>query len=232
VSWRDFWNGEHAIYANDRHRLLHDRFVARDIVALIPRPDAVVLDYGCGEATAAAEIAARCGRLLLCDAAPTVRARLAQRFAGHPAITVLSPDEADDLADGSVDLMVVNSVVQYLSRPELDQLLALAHAKLRPGGRLVLADIVPNGQSPFSDAAALLRFAAQGGFLLAAMSGLARTFFSDYRKLRSDLGLATYDERQMLAVLRDAGFEASRHHPNLGHNQGRMSFVASPRPAA
>lgn len=231
MSWRDFWDGEHAIYASDRHRLLHDRFVARDIMALIPQPGAVLLDYGCGEATAAADIAARCSRLMLCDAAPSVRARLVQRFAGNPAIAVLSPEEAEDIDDQSVDLLVINSVVQYLARSELDELLALARAKLRSGGRLVLADIVPTGQSPLSDAGALLRFAAQGGFLLPALWGLARTFFSDYRKLRSDLGLATYDETQMLAILREAGFDASRHRPNLGHNQGRMTFVATPRPA-
>jgi SAM-dependent methyltransferase len=232
VSWRDFWNGEHAIYANERHRLLHDRFVARDIVALIPKPDAVVLDYGCGEATAAADIAMRCSRLLLCDAAPTVRARVTERFSGLTAIEVLSPEDAEELDDGCIDLMVVNSVVQYLSAPELNELLALARAKLSPDGRLVLADIVPNGQSPLADAAALLRFAAQGGFLLAALSGLARTFFSDYRKLRSDLGLATYDEAQIIALLHEAGFEASRYRPNLGHNQGRMSFLASRRTGA
>src|SRR5689334_12637690 len=159
-------------------------------MALIPQPGAVLLDYGCGEATAAADIAARCSRLMLCDAAPSVRARLVQRFAGNPAIAVLSPEEAEDIDDQSVDLLVINSVVQYLARSELDELLALARAKLRSGGRLVLADIVPTGQSPLSDAGALLRFAAQGGFLLPALWGLARTFFSDYRKLRSDLGLA------------------------------------------
>lgn len=232
MSWRDFWNGEHSIYANARHRELHDRFVARDIIGLIPRKDAVVLDYGCGEATAAADVAAQCGRLLLCDAAPSVRERLSARFGSHPKIAVLSPEQAEELPDGSVDLVVVNSVIQYLSGSELDELLGLARAKLRPDGTLVLADIIPKSQSAAADAAALLRFAAQGGFLVAAAGSLARTFFSDYRKLRSDLGLATFDEADMLARLRIAGFDARRHRPNLGHNQGRMTFAASPRSEA
>jgi hypothetical protein len=118
--------------------------------------------------------------------------------------------------------------VQYLSLDELRNLLRMARAKLKPTGRLALADVIPPEVSPLTDAAALLSFAWRGGFLKDAIIGLARTVTSDYGTLREELGLAQYDEAEMLELLRDFGFVAERRPENIGHNQARMTFVAQP----
>ncbi len=226
TTWRDFWNQDTPIYANERHKALHYRGIAGDIAALIPSPDAVVLDHGCGEALSADRVAAACRHLYLCDAAPLVRERLAQRFGALPSVGILSPEAVADLPDASLDLVVANSVLQYLSRPELDASLRLWRAKLRPDGVLVLADVVPPDVSPVTDALALLRFAARGGFLIAAGTCLVRTALSDYRSLRRRLGLSHYTETGLLSILRAAGFTGERRPRNLGHNPARMTFLA------
>jgi SAM-dependent methyltransferase len=232
VSWRDFWDGDTPIYVNQRHKLLHYRLVARGITTALGELDAttapLVLDHGCGEALAAEEVAARCARLYLCDAAASLRGKLADRVAGLGNVTVLSPVEVADIPQGSLDLVVANSLAQYLTPPEFAALLRLWRHALKPKGRLLLADVLPKGLSPLTDARALLHFGLQGGFLFAALGGLARTAVSDYRKLRAELGLASYEEAEMIALLGEAGFEARRHHPNLGHNQARMAFLATP----
>jgi SAM-dependent methyltransferase len=228
MNWRDFWNQDTPIYVSERHKVLHYRLIARDIAAMIPAPGAVVLDYGCGEALSADRVAAKCKRLYLCDAAPLVRERLQERFGTEDRITVLAPEDVAGLADASLDLMVANSLAQYLSLDELRDLLRLARAKLKPQGRLVLADVIPPDVSPLTDAAALLSFAWKGGFLRDALVGLARTAGSDYRTLRDELGLAQYDEAEMMEMLSDLGFEPERRRPNIGHNQARMTFVAQP----
>lgn len=232
TSWADYWNADTPIYVSERHKALHYRGVARDIVALIGElglpADATVLDHGCGEALSADLVARRVGRLYLCDGAPLVRERLAQRFAANERIAVLAPEAVGALSDASLDLIIVNSLVQYLTRDELFDLLAMWEAKLARGGRLVLADVIPREIRSTTDAAALLSFAWRGGFFGAALAGLARTALSDYRKLRSELGLAQYDEVEIIALLADAGFAAQRRRPNFGHNQARMTFVATP----
>jgi SAM-dependent methyltransferase len=227
ASWLDFFDGDHPIYVNDRHRSLHDRLVARDVVDFVPGPGAVVLDFGCGEATQAPSVAARCARLYLCDAAPALRERVAARMAGEPRIVVISPDEVETLPTASLDLVVMNSLLQYLSRAELAEWLAVFRETLRPGGRVVLGDVIAPDVSPLTDAGALLRFGFEGGFLLAALGGLARMAVSDYRKLRSDLGLTTYAQAEILAIVERAGFHAVRRHPNIGHNQARMTIVGT-----
>lgn len=232
MSWREFFDGDHALYVNERHKLLHGRMVARDVAALVrelspPGRKPIVLDFGCGEASEARVVAAVASRLILSDAAPGVLAGVRARYAGDTAIEALSPEEVDALAPGSLDIVVVNSLLQYLPRPELDRLLAQWNRLLRPGGHLVLGDVIPPDVNPVTDAAALLRFGYEGGFLLAAGAGLVRTALSDYRKLRAELGLSTYDENAMLTILENAGFDAERRRPNIGHNQARMCFVAT-----
>jgi ubiquinone/menaquinone biosynthesis C-methylase UbiE len=230
MNWRDFWNQDTPIYVSERHKVLHYARIAADLARLVPSPTASVLDYGCGEALSADRVAAKCARLYLCDAASMVRERLRARFADEARIVVLSPEEAESLADASLDLIVVNSVIQYLGLDELRALLAMARGKLKPEGSLILADVIPPDVSPVTDASALLSFAWKGGFLSAAVVGLARTAVSEYRKLREELGLAQYDQAEVLEILGEAGFTAERLPQNIGHNQARMTFRARPLP--
>jgi SAM-dependent methyltransferase len=226
MSWRDFWNGEHAIYVSERHKALHYRRIAQDIAAAVPGRDAAVLDVGCGEALSADLVAAAAGRLILCEAAPTVRDRLRARFGRLANLSVVSPEEVEALPDGSLDLVVANSLIQYLSEDELKRALATWLAKLRPGGELILADVIPPDLSPLTDASELLAFAWRGGFFFAALGGLVRTVFSDYRKLRAQYGLSTYSAVGITALVEAAGFQGVTRRANFGHNPHRMAFSA------
>src|ERR1700676_3706069 len=175
--WVAFWDSEHSIYVNARHRDVHYRTIAQDIRAQVTS-GASVLDYGCGEALHADLVAAPARRLILCEAAPMVRAALAERFAGDAKIEVLAPDEVAALPAGSLDIAVLHSVAQYLTPGELDTLLAQFRRLLTDKGLLILGDVIPPHVSALTDAIALLRFAAANGFLGAALIGLPRTRLS------------------------------------------------------
>ncbi len=230
MDWREFFNGDHSIYVSERHKLLHSRIIARAMVGLIPHADAVVLDHGCGEALHAKAVADACGSLILCESAPTLRAQLTARFVNRPQIRIIAPETLEiGVEDDSLDLVTAISLVQYLSREELDGLLELWRLKLKPGGILVVGDVIPPDVGIATDTRALLSFAWQGGFLTAALGGLVRTAFSDYRKIRGQLGLSTYTAAQMDAALHKAGFAAVRQRENIGHNPARMTFVAQKR---
>jgi SAM-dependent methyltransferase len=224
MSWRDFWNGEHAIYVSQRHKALHYRGIATDLISHIPAPDAVVLDHGCGEALDAGRVAGACSKLYLCEAAPNVREKLRAMLGGKANVAVVSPEEVEALPEGDLDLVVANSLIQYLSREELIALLALWLRKLKPGGKLVVADVIPPDVSPLTDASQLLAFAWRGGFLGAALAGLVRTAFSDYRKLRAQYGLSTYRADEITALMSQAGYTPVTRSTNFGHNPHRMTF--------
>jgi SAM-dependent methyltransferase len=227
MSWREFWNHPHSIYVNERHRLLHYGRIAKDIAALIPTSDSIMLDYGCGEAISADDAARQCGHLYLFDTAPSVQDKLRHRFANDPKITILDEAGFLGLPDASLSIVVCNSVLQYLRADETARLILIWHDKLKPGGRLVLGDVIPPDVNATDDAKALLSFAVKGGFLIAAFKGLVATFFSNYRKLRDEIGLTTYSEDDMLSLLSAHRFKAERAEQNIGHNQNRMTFIAT-----
>ena len=224
--WIDYYDSTHTIYASKRHRDLHFELIARDIIGYITSPDQVVLDYACGEALSAAKVADACGLLILAEPAPGVRGRLIARFAPNTKIRLRSLDDLRKMPERSVDLVVMNSVTQYMTPAELDSALAVIRKLLKPSGRLVLGDILcPNIGMP-TDVYALLRFAAKHGFLKDALTGLISTALSDYRQLRGRIGLQRYGEAEMIAKLAKAGLSASRAPCNIGHNPWRMTFVA------
>jgi SAM-dependent methyltransferase len=224
--WRSFWDSAHSIYVNARHKDVHYREIADQIAAFVPGPAARVLDYGCGEAIHADRVAAVAAEVMLCDSAPSVRAAIAARFAADPRIRALAPQEVEKLADGSVDLIVSNSMTQYLAPAELDRVLALWHRLLAPAGTLIVADVIPPDAGAVTDVTTLLRYAAANGFFVAALIGLARTAASPYSRLRSRLGVTRYTQSAFMQKLEAAGFTAERLPRNLEHNAARMTFRA------
>jgi SAM-dependent methyltransferase len=228
ADWISFWDTQHSIYVNARHRDVHYRTIAEDVRRYIPSRDSVVMDYGCGEALHAGIIAAAARQLILVEAAPGVVAGLIARFSADPKIEVATPERLDTYPDHGIDLIVLNSVAQYLPAEAFDALLARFYRLLKPDGLLVVGDVIPPGLSPLADVAALLRLAARHGFLGAALAGLVRTLTSDYARLRARLGLARCDAPAMVAKLKAAGFSGERAPTNIGHNQARMTFLARP----
>jgi SAM-dependent methyltransferase len=227
--WRSFWDSAHSIYVNARHQDVHYREIADQIAAFVPGEGARVLDYGCGEAVHADRVAAVAAQVLLCDSAPSVRAAIAARFATEPRIQALAPEEVEQLPDSSLELIVANSMTQYLAPPELDRVLALWRRLLAPAGTLIVGDVIPPDASALTDVVALLRYAAANGFILNALWGLVRTAVSPYSRLRSRIGVTRYTQDAFLQKLAAAGFAAERLPRNLEHNAARMTFRARPR---
>jgi SAM-dependent methyltransferase len=226
--WIEFWDTKHSIYVNARHEAAHFRRIAEDIRAYAPERG-VMLDYGCGEALAADRVAEPAARLILCEPAPNVRVMLGARFAGNNKIAVRKPEDIPVMPPRSLEAVVMHSVTQYLREPELDALMKLFHRLLKPGGLLVVGDVIPRKLTALDDALALLRFGRREGFFWAACQGLVRTYFSDYRQLRRSLGLTRYDGPEITAKLEIAGFAVEPARTNIGHNNKRMTFLAHAR---
>ena len=115
---------------------------------------------------------------------------------------------------GAATLKAQTSVIQHtaggscLEVPDSAQLerlsLSTCAIKKSGAGKLVIADVIPPDVSPLTDASQLLAFGWRGGFLTAALAGLVRTAFSDYRKLRAQYGLSTYAEADIIGLIREA----------------------------
>ena len=230
-NWISFWNSQHSIYVNARHLDLHYRDVADRMLQLDPASTDNVLDFGCGEATHADRVAARVGGLWLCEAASRVRDNLRARFRQLANLKVIGPDElSDDAGRHRSNLIVANSVAQYLTREELDGLLRTWRRLLAPDGRLVLADVVPPGVSPISDALALLRYAGEQRLSDRRLprASCARCCRPTAASARSSASRPTRSS-EITERIDAAGFRTERLPFNFEHQPARISFVATPR---
>ena len=174
--WLAFWDNSHSIYVDARHKDVHYRLIAQEIAALVPSPQARVLDYG-SRRGAARRSRRRGGRRT-----PAVRRRAERARRSCRALcrqsrksACVAPEDVERLPEHSLDLIVLHSVAQYLTAAETDALFALFQRLLKTDGLLVVSDVIPPHVTASTDAWTLLRFGAANGFLIAALGGLVRT---------------------------------------------------------
>lgn len=230
MGWKEYWEHDSTVYVSPRHKSAHYDRLADDILgyanqSAVPVYRQRVLDYGCGEALSSARIAGNVGALFLCDGSSRVSDELEDRFGLVDNITVLKPDTLDAVADASVDLIVVNSVLQYVDPAAAGPLLKGLARKLAPTGEMLVADVLPPDLGALTDAGELLKFAAQQGFLSAAVIGLARAAVSDYARTRARHGLTRYSAADFERLAAATGLRAQALPRNLGHNPHRLAFV-------
>jgi cyclopropane fatty-acyl-phospholipid synthase-like methyltransferase len=176
-----------------------------NLAALTPlTPQLRVLDFGCGWGNIARLIAHRVGELSLWDEAPRMRRLALEATAGMRDVRMLSL-EAGPSSDprGEFDLILANSVGQFMTADELRDWLPRWRRMLAPGGSLVLSDLVPPGYPAWADLLTLLRFSSSRGFLLRALWDAARVMplYAATRKARPLL-------RTSREELRDWGAQA------------------------
>jgi len=102
--WIDYYDSTHTIYVSKLHRDLHFQIIARDIIGYIASPDATVLDYACGEALSAGQVANACGKLILAEPGGELDATLDPDYEPGPSpLAARIATAADKIAAGDVE---------------------------------------------------------------------------------------------------------------------------------
>ena len=118
-----------------------------------------VLDLGCGaglDSLYAARMVGRAGRVIGIDFSPAMVARAGRAVvaAGADNVEVRLTDGLSlPVADGTADAVIVNGIFNL--NPEKERLPAEVFRVLRPGGRLVAAEIVRTAPLPEGEGRAL-----------------------------------------------------------------------------
>ena len=92
---------------------------------------------GCSIGVLSDLLASRCERLLCCDIALAAVKAAAERTAAHRNVRVQQRAIPRDWPEGRFDLIVLSEILYYFAGPELDQVLNLTVAALRPGATLL-----------------------------------------------------------------------------------------------
>ncbi len=106
-------------------------------------PTLTVADFGCGDGAFTLEIASWARRVYAIDSHPGFLRLAREKGRDLPNIEFLQENmERVSLGDQTVDLVVISQSLHYLERPL--EALREAYRILRPGGRILLLDLLPH----------------------------------------------------------------------------------------
>jgi 2-polyprenyl-3-methyl-5-hydroxy-6-metoxy-1,4-benzoquinol methylase len=129
----------------------------------------------------------------------------------------------EDIPDGRYDIIVVNSVFQYLRDLEdLRQQIALLKTKLAPKGCMLICDLIPSVYSPQKDAFHSLYYAFINGCFVPMLKHL---WYAATKK--SNLKLLQIDRSTIFEVAQESGFICNFLDHNLTPSPYRYSVVFS-----
>lgn len=110
-----------------------------------PGPCDVVVDLGCGTGQLSLPLARQAGSVLAVDVSPPMIDRLRARAAAEGLANLegrVIPIETLELPDASIDLVVSNYALHHLRDADKQLLVTRAARWLRPGGALVVGDMM------------------------------------------------------------------------------------------
>lgn len=189
-----------------------------------------LLDFGCGPGLVGALLAPDVDRYLFWDAAPAVLQEAIRRL-GHVASAAPAPADLGALPAGSIDLILVNSVVQYMGSSELATWLPRWRRLLAPAGRVLLSDLPPPGERALRALGDTLRFAASQGLLISALPEAVGAL-TRYSARRTRTSLFRPDTAELARLAAAAGLSSERLAENLTFRAGRHTVVLRPPGAA
>ncbi len=226
-SWFSFWSRPDGIHICERHLQARYRAVADEFLAAFPDSTGKsLLDYGCGYALQSRRLAETGLDLLLYDRSAYFHGLIRERFTGVPGISILDDDALSAHEPGSLDYILVCSVIQYLSPAEFEALLHTMRRLLKPAGTLILADIIPKQLDTLSDTLDYLSYSARHHFFWSGMRTLFDMVATDYRSHLQHSHLARHDLDELSEDLRRHGFLPKRALRNIGISRARKTLFA------
>lgn len=190
-----------------------------------------VLDFGCGFGFVTSLLAPLVGEIWWWDPSNKMRAATERTTAGLAnarfcdlSATLAVEPQGSRCQGTPFDLILVNSVVQYMSSVEISEWLGQWRSMLTPKGRLVLSDLIPPGHSSLSDFLCLIRLGHRHGSVLTATND-ALGGFSNYWRTRHALPLTSVSKEDLSRQARDAGLDVTFLAGNLTHFSKRWAAV-------
>jgi SAM-dependent methyltransferase len=189
-----------------------------------------LLDWGCGPAHASGCLIEHGIDVLLYDRSRTFASAARERFADTSQVTVVDEEQLDELEPGSLDAVLLCSVLQYLQDDEIRDLFSRCAGLLQPSGALVLVDVLPQDLSALEDLRDVVHADILGTGLSELTANLGALSLSAVRRLRHGLRLRRFSDDELGTLLAAAGLDAARCEHNFKPSRSRQTWIA--RPAA
>jgi cyclopropane fatty-acyl-phospholipid synthase-like methyltransferase len=223
--WQPYW--EELSESQQPFREQADEYV-RNLESSLPlAPGMRVLDFGCGFGFVAEQLAPKVGELFIWDSSANMRRRARINTARRPNVKLLDLSSEKDLfGRKGCDLILVNSVVQYMTPDEFSRWLVWWRGALAPEGRIVVSDLIPPDHRSISDLIDLLVFSARRG-RLARLLWQAFSELNRYLKMRRARPLTRIGCDELSRRGAAAGLAVNFLPRNLTHFRRRITAIFS-----
>ena len=217
--WHRFWSESR----NSKHLAVEAKhFVINMVAALSVDGNEHVLDFGSGFGYVAEALAEHVGEVRMWDSAPAVLEAASSRVSADNVTTIdLSDPYSVDLR---FDLVVANSVIQYMVTDELLRWLQIWRRLLKPDGTVVISDVPSVDSSLSRETLAWLVFSARNRVLFPSFRFALANWWR-YRAAHSASPLLSVDDARMKQLASEAGLRARRLPVNLAYQTSRSSFL-------
>ncbi len=193
-----------------------------------------VLDFGCGFGFVTALLAPIVTEICWWDPSANMRA-VARRNtetltnARFCELSMMpSTNSREDVwQDPRFDLILINSVVQYMPAEDVWAWLPQWHAMLAPEGQVVLSDLIPPHHSSLSDFVCLMRLGRRHGSALTATTE-ALGGLSNYWRRRNAVPLTSISRTDLTRHAAVANFTVRFLPANLTHFRHRWAALLRP----
>jgi hypothetical protein len=122
------------------------------------------------------------------------------------------------------ELILVNSVVQYMTLEEFSAWLLRWRNMLAPDGRIVISDLIPPNYPALWDVEDLLKFSARRGFLMRAVWQALNEIWG-YWAVRQARPLSRFGQGELNRQATDAELTVTYLPTNLTHFKKRLTAV-------
>jgi SAM-dependent methyltransferase len=221
--WQSYWEG-----LSGAQRLFREQaqeYVRSLDSAIVLDRRARVLDFGCGFGFVAEALACKVGELFIWDSSANMSRFSRHLVRGHQNIRFLDLSDAETApCNLHFDLILVNSVVQYMTFDEFSAWLVRWPTMLAPGGRIVISDLISPAHNSISDLIDILRFSVRRGLsgnrIVWAFRKLGR-----YRRVRGTCPLGRIGVEELSQRGKAAGLTMTRLPANLTHFTKRFTAI-------
>lgn len=183
----------------------------------------VVLDFGAGFGNVSFFIRNKAQKIYLYDKSEYMVEVLKVNFQNSKNMHIIpSLDEIDE----KVDIIIVNSVLQYMSPDELKKSLIELQRICKPETRIVFSDVIPRNYSKMTDFLVQLKLSLKFNFFRKlVVYAVSNSLFSPELSLSSNY-LTKYDEEELIAILSEYNFTSEKMKSNFTFSKKRYTVVS------
>ena len=185
----------------------------------------IILDFGAGKGDIAPLLKDKVHKIYLFDKSEISTDNLKNRFSNFENIYILN-----DLTEikESVSVIIINSVIQYMSKNEVEKMLADLKKISGSNTKLIISDALPMGYTKLNDALHMLKISLKNGFFLKFAINMVTSIINSPKLSLKTSSLQIYDKDEIRQILLNHGYNSVIMEKNFAYSANRYTIYCTP----